>query len=90
MYEQDDLNGSTHFWEHILFRKLNHMYHGEFYKCLDKHGLSFSASTYKEFMAIKITGAAKHFEYAAKVISLVFEPLNLMSYEIELEKKRYS
>lgn len=88
MYEPDELNGSTHIWEHILFRKLNRIYQGDFFKILDKLGLTFSACTYKEFVSIKMTGTKKNFKEAAKIIALVFEPINLTSNEIDLEKKR--
>ena len=65
MYETDELNGSTHLWEHILFKKMNRIYQGDFYKTLDKLGLTFSACTYKEFVSIKMTGAEKNFKEAA-------------------------
>ena len=88
MYETDELNGSTHIWEHMLFRKLNRIYQGDFYKMLDMLGLSFSASTYKEFVSVRITGAAEYFDEAVKILPLVFEPHNLTLGEINLEKKR--
>jgi len=88
MYEPDELNGATHFWEHMLFRHLNSIYKGNLYKIIAKLGLSLSACTYKEFLSIKITGSKNNFEEAAKIIALVFEPINLTSNELELEKKR--
>ena len=88
MYEPDEMNGSTHLWEHMLFRKLQRIYQGNFYKMLDTLGLSFSAGTYKEFVTVKITGIAKYFREAAKIISLVFEPNELTLSEINLEKRR--
>ena len=88
MYEPDELNGSTHLWEHIIFRKLNRIYQGNLYKYLFKYGLVFSACTYKEFVQIKITGATKHFQKASQIIALVFEPINLSAKEVNLEKRR--
>ena len=87
MYEPDEMNGATHLWEHLMFRKLNRIYNGDFYKHIDKLGLYFSACTYKEFVMIKIKGVTKHFQEAARIISLVFEPNNLTLSEIALEKK---
>jgi len=88
MYEPDELNGATHLWEHILFRKMNRIDQGGFYKRLDRFGLSFSACTYKEFVTIKITGATKHFQEAVRIMALVFEPNKLTLSEIAIEKKR--
>lgn len=88
MYETDDMNGSTHLWEHIIFRKLNQLNNGTFYQMLDTLGLSFSACTYREFVAIKMSGAAKHFKQAVDIIKQVFAPVKLSGKEVELEKKR--
>lgn len=88
MYETDDMNGSTHLWEHIIFRKLNQLNNGTFYQMLDTLGLSFSACTYREFVSFKISGAAKHFKHAVDIITQVFAPVNLSGKEVELEKKR--
>ena len=88
MYEPDEMNGATHLWEHMLFRKLNRIYQGDFYKALDKMGLVFSASAYKEFVQLRITGASKRFPEAARIMALVFAPNNLSAYEINMEKKR--
>jgi predicted Zn-dependent peptidase len=87
MYEQDELNGATHLWEHLLFRKLNRAYGGSFYKVLSESGLSFDACTYKEFVTIKITGAKKHFSRAAGIMALIFGPMNLTAKEIDAEKR---
>ena len=88
MYEPDELNGATHLWEHLLFRKMNRICQGDFYKRLDRLGLSFFAYTYKEFVMIKVTGATKHFQEAAQIIAMVFEPGNLALRDVNLEKRR--
>lgn len=88
MYESDDMNGSTHLWEHIIFRKLNQLNNGTFYHILDNHGLSFSASSYREFVTIQISGAAGYFKQAVDIIKQVFAPVHLCKKEVELEKKR--
>ena len=49
LYEPNDWNGATHLWEHMLFRKMNRLSQGDFYRKLDLLGLAFSAGTYKEF-----------------------------------------
>lgn len=88
LYETDDTNGTTHLWEHTLFRKINTLLEGDFYTNLDTLGLSFSAATYTEYVRVKVTGAVGLFAKAAEIISLVFEPVQLSSRELNLEKKR--
>ena len=35
-------NGITHFWEHVLFRNINHLMDGRMYEEIDKLGLYFN------------------------------------------------
>ena len=39
LYEADKDNGLTHFWEHAIFRNINHQMGGHMYEEIDKLGL---------------------------------------------------
>lgn len=88
MYENEKENGFAHFFEHIVFRNINAIMGGRLYETLDKCGLYFNAATYVNYVEFTISGASKHFDEAAKIISLVLSPFILPSSEIETEKKR--
>lgn len=88
MYESPEENGSTHFFEHIVFKNINRLMDGKLYQTLDKLGLSFNASTCRELIQFTMTGAPKHFNEAAKIMSRIFSPLDLPENEINLERKR--
>lgn len=88
MFESDDQNGSTHFFEHIVFRHLNRIYDGKLYEILDSKGLSFEASTYVNYVEFNITGAAKHFQTAATILSDIFKPFELTEAELRPERGR--
>lgn len=88
IYESAEDNGISHFFEHIAFRNINRFYDGKLYQILDKHGLTFNASTYREFVHFFIVGSVSHFDLAAEIISKLLEPINVLSSEFELEKKR--
>ena len=55
---------------------------------MDKKGLDFNASTYKEFVRFTIIGAPKHFDFACRVILKLFKPITVPAADIALEKKR--
>lgn len=88
MYENEDENGITHFTEHLVFRNINFLMGGELYKTLDRLGMEFTGCTYKEFMQLKITGAAKHFDEAADILLKALLPIALPLDEINLERRR--
>ncbi len=88
IYESADLNGFAHFFEHAVFRNINALMGGELYKTLDLNGLTFNASTSVDCIEFSISGAEKHFETAAKLISYVLSPFVLSAKELEPEKKR--
>lgn len=88
MYEEEWQNGVTHFLEHVVIRNINYIRNGELYRQLDKLGLIFSACTYKEFVQFELSGARKHFNEAARIISQLFEPIVLPATEIAIERKR--
>lgn len=88
LFETDEKNGISHFFEHVVFKNINRKYGGELYRILDKLGLDFNACTYKEFMQFIITGACVHFEEAVDILTSVFEPLTISAEEIATERRR--
>ncbi len=64
------------------------MYEGDLYKLLDKQGLSFNASTYREFIHFYITGSYVHFDLAAEIITKILHPIEVTPCDFETEKKR--
>ncbi len=88
LYENKEESGLAHLLEHIVFRNINHIMNGELYHILDKNGLTFNATTYKEFIHFFINGSPQHFEIAADIISKVIAPIIITNDELEIEKKR--
>lgn len=88
LFEDNSENGISHFFEHMVFKNINHLMDGELYRKLDRLGLSFNGCTYKEFMQFEITGATQHFEEAAKILTMIFAPMQLDAEEINTERKR--
>lgn len=88
LYESEEDNGITHLLEHLVFRNIDKKMDGQMYPVLDRCGLSFNASTYKEFVQFIITGAPSNYNQAVDIITHVFDPLTLSSKQIEVEKQR--
>ena len=88
LFESADENGMAHLIEHAAFRNINHMMDGELYHTLDKCGLTFNATTYKEFIHFYINGSPKHFKTAAEILANVLAPIDMPASEYEIEKKR--
>lgn len=88
MYEADKDNGITHFWEHAIFRNINHLMGGHMYDEIDKLGLYFNGATYKEFVQLYIIGAPKNFAAATDILLKVFQPLTLPADQIKTEQQR--
>lgn len=88
LYEREEENGITHLLEHLAFRNIDGMMEGTLYQTLDRYGLSFNASTYKEFVQFIITGATQHYDIAVDIITKVLQPLDISREKIELEKQR--
>ncbi|QNM05679.1 insulinase family protein [Qiania dongpingensis] len=88
MYEKKQENGIAHFYEHVVIRNINSLMNGQFYKVLDRFGLSFNGATYKEFVQFSISGAAEHWNEAAEIFVKLFEPLALSEEEVATERKR--
>ena len=88
LYEEDEEYGITHFWEHALFRNINHLMDGKMYEEIDKLGLYFNGATYKEFVQLYVIGAPKHFAAAADILLQVFSPMILPASQIKTEQQR--
>lgn len=88
MYEGEKENGLAHFFEHAVFRSINNVMGGTLYETLDRYGLYFNAATYSNHIEFTVTGATKHFEIAAKIITMVLKPLTLSKNDRDLEAKR--
>lgn len=88
LYEKKEYNGVTHFWEHMVFKNINHNMKGKMSKALDKIGAYFNGTTFKEMVEFKITGASKNFKPCAKIISKVMLPAEFTDKELETEKRR--
>ncbi len=88
MFESGEENGSTHFFEHAVFRHLNKLYNGRLYEMIDACGLSFEASTGVKYVEFNITGVAGRFGMASRVLSDVFTPFTLTQAELRPEKGR--
>lgn len=88
MFETAEENGITHAVEHAVFRNINRLLGGRLYETLDRLGLCFEGTTYKEFVQFSITGAPKHFDRAAEIFSLLFSPFVLTGKDWLPEKNR--
>ena len=88
VHETECEAGLAHFLEHITFRNINCALNGELYRMLDKYGLTFNASTYKEFIHFYINGATKNFDIAVDIISKALTPVKIPNNELEIERKR--
>lgn len=88
LYEDDRDNGITHFWEHAIFRNINHLMDGHMYEEIDKLGLYFNGATYKEFVQLYVIGAPKNFAAAVDILLKIFQPMTLPVDQIKTEQQR--
>jgi len=88
MFESEEENGSSHLFEHMVFRHLNKLYNGELYKKLDSLGLSMEAITTYHYVQFEFSGAGTHFRDAARILSDIFLPFTMTGAEIKPEKER--
>lgn len=88
MYESKKDNGITHLFEHCVFRNLKKRFRRDLYELLTENGISFNASTYKEFLSFDISGIPKGLPFAAELIRAMFLPLDLTGEEFQTEKRR--
>jgi len=88
LYEEDNENGISHFFEHTAFRSINTALGGELYRRADMLGINMNAVTYKEFIQFKITGAAEKFRESVDILCEIFAPFNVPRSELDTERKR--
>ena len=88
LYEAEDENGITHFLEHIAFRSVDAQMNRTLYHTLDCCGLSFNASTYKEFVQFTISGSPSRFQTAAEIITRILHTPVLTKEDVDLERQR--
>lgn len=88
MYEPKDYNGLAHFFEHILFRNLNKLYNGEFYRLLDRNYVDFNATTYNEMMIFQIRFPTCKTDFVLEFFEKIFSPIVLDAKEISIERGR--
>lgn len=88
MYEGEKENGITHLFEHCVFRNLKKRYDRDFYELLTRWGLTFNASTYKEFVSFEISGLPMGLPFAVELMEKMFLPFDLTLEEYRTEKQR--
>ena len=88
MYESEKDSGITHFLEHVAIRNVNALMDGGLYPLLDKYGIEFNASTYSEMVQFYVSGAKRHFDVGARIISLILSPIVLSADDIRTECAR--
>ncbi len=88
LYEEENENGISHFFEHTAFRSINTALGGELYRRADMLGITMNAVTYKEFIQFKITGATEKFYESAEILCEIFTPFCVPKSEIDIERKR--
>lgn len=88
MYEPQAYNGLAHFFEHILFRNLNKLYGGEFYRLLDRNYVDFNATTYSEMMIFQIRFPICKTGFVLEFFEKFFSPIVLDAKEISIERGR--
>ncbi len=88
LYEKDEENGISHFFEHTAFRSINAALGGELYRRADMLGITMNAVTYKEFIRFTITGAYEKFRESVDILCEIFTPFNVPKNELDIERKR--
>ncbi len=88
MYEPQSYNGIAHFFEHILFRNINKLYGGAFYRLLGENYIDFNASTYKEMIVLQICFPICKTDFVLEFFEKIFSPIVLSAQEISVERDR--
>lgn len=85
--EKPEINGSTHFVEHIVFKGTKNLSYSDIYKSFDRMGGVIDAFTSREIMGFHFRVQKRHFEEASAILSeILFEPI-FPKDEIERERK---
>ncbi len=88
LYEEEKENGYSHFFEHAVFRNINHLMSGSLYRELDRHALTFSGATYNEQIQFSVSGSATEFKAAVDILILALCDFVITKEELESEKER--
>lgn len=88
LYEEEGENGYSHFFEHAVFRNINHLMSGTLYRELDRLALTFSGATYNEQIQFSISGSATEFKRAVDIITLALSDFVITKDELDSEKER--
>ncbi len=88
MFEPPEYNGLAHFFEHILYRNLNKIYNGEFFRLLDLNCITFGASAYKEMIILQISFLPSKTDFVLDFFEKIFSEIVLTADEISMERKR--
>ena len=87
IFEDSANNGSSHIFEHVVFRNLKDKYEN-FYELIATHGLSLRGCTYKEFVRFTIDGPRHEFDFAVEILCSLFDEIKLTSHDFNNEKGR--
>ncbi|MBI1957202.1 MAG: insulinase family protein, partial [Candidatus Niyogibacteria bacterium] len=86
-YETKDINGISHFLEHLFFKGTKHRPEaGEVNRALDRLGSEHNAFTSKELTGYWVKAAAKYFDAALDIVSDILQDPLFKADEIEKER----
>lgn len=88
VHEPRENHGLAHMLEHAIFRNIQTMMKGNLYAELSRLALSFDACTYYDHVTFEISGPSGHFDAAADILMMIFQPLNLSVSALDMERKR--
>jgi predicted Zn-dependent peptidase len=84
--EKAEINGSSHFVEHLVFKGTKHLSYSDIYKSFDKMGGVLDAFTSREIMGFYFRVQKKHFAEAYSILSeMIVEPV-FPKEEVERER----
>ncbi len=85
--ETPEINGVSHFLEHLLFKGTKNYKNGEIEKILESKGARFNASTSKDFTHYYVTIASDYLETAIKLHADMLQNPVIPVEEMEKERK---
>jgi len=88
LIEDERTQGITHALEHVAIRNVHTLTGGTLYRTLDRLGLDFNASTYRDMVQFYISGSRAHFAEGAQILCRLLSPLVLSGDEVEAERRR--
>ncbi len=88
LYEDEKSQGISHMLEHTLIRNVNVCMGGELYRLLDRFGLEFNASTFRDCIQFYVSGALPYIKEAAALLCRLFSPIAMDGAAFEAERRR--